>query len=67
MFQVMTYTKDREELDSTNGSDIGTLLAAGAKNVPLVHYKMEQVLASKEDWMVKLRTFVPEARMKIGN
>lgn len=39
-----------------------TLLSAGAKNLPLIKYSVEQVLASKKKRMESLRTFVPDAK-----
>jgi len=39
-----------------------TLLAAGAKNTPLIKYSIEQVLASKAKRMEVLRNFVPHAK-----
>src|SRR5690625_7074690 len=39
-----------------------TLLAAGAKNIPLIKYSIEQVLATKSKRMESLRTFVPGAK-----
>lgn len=49
-------------LGSVKPNNVLTLLAAGAKNIPLVKYSIEQVLASKAKRMKSLRTFVPHAK-----
>jgi len=38
------------------------MLAAGAKNVPLTRYLIQQVMLSKEKRMKDLRDFVPDAK-----
>src|SRR5699024_3479471 len=45
-------------------NNIGTLLAAGAKNIPLIKYSIEQILMSKKDKVEELRRFVPSAEME---
>jgi len=47
---------------SIKSNNILTLLAAATKNMPLVKYSIEQVLASKSNRMEALRNFVPGAR-----
>ncbi len=49
-------------LGSIKPNNLMTLLAAGAKNIPLIKYSIEQVLASKSARMESLRTFVPSAK-----
>jgi malate dehydrogenase (quinone) len=49
-------------LRSVKPNNLMTLLAAGMKNIPLVKYSIEQVLASKSARMESLRTFVPHAK-----
>lgn len=39
-----------------------TMLAAGAKNMPLINYSIQQLLISKEERMKELRRFVPSAK-----
>lgn len=39
-----------------------TLLAAGAKNLPLIKYSIDQMMLTKEDRMKHLRTFIPSAK-----
>src|SRR5690625_6401584 len=43
-------------------NNVLTLLAAGAKNIPLIKYSIEQILATKSERMESLRTFVPGAK-----
>src|SRR5699024_12006293 len=45
-------------------NNIGTLLAAGAKNITLIKYSIEQILMSKKDKVEELRRFVPSAEME---
>ncbi|MFB9276677.1 malate:quinone oxidoreductase [Cohnella cellulosilytica] len=49
-------------LGSVKPGNVLTMLAAGAKNVPLTKYLIEQVLQSKEKRMEELREFIPNAR-----
>ena len=49
-------------LGSVKPNNVLTLLAAGAKNIPLIKYSIEQVLATKSKRMESLRTFVPGAK-----
>src|SRR5699024_246037 len=44
-------------------NNIITLLSAGAKNIPLIKYSIQQILMSKEDKINELRKFVPSAEM----
>ena len=39
-----------------------TMIAAGAKNIPLTKYLIQQVMLSKEQRMEELREFIPEAK-----
>jgi len=39
-----------------------TMIAAGAKNVPLTKYLIEQVMLTKEQRMAELREFIPNAK-----
>src|SRR5699024_5057334 len=39
-----------------------TMLAVGAKNMPLIKYSIQQLLISKEERMKELRRFVPSAK-----
>lgn len=49
-------------LTSVRSDNLVTMLAAGAKNVPLTKYLIQQVMLSKEKRMEELRDFVPGAR-----
>ncbi|EPY04273.1 malate:quinone oxidoreductase [Paenibacillus sp. E194] len=53
MFDLITSVKPH---------NLFTMLAAGAKNVPLTRYLIQQVMLSKEKRMKDLRDFVPEAK-----
>ncbi|MCR8843309.1 malate:quinone oxidoreductase [Paenibacillus sp. SC116] len=47
---------------SVKPHNLVTMLAAGAKNVPLTKYLIQQVMLSKEQRMADLRGFVPDAK-----
>ncbi|MGB8957339.1 MAG: malate:quinone oxidoreductase, partial [Tumebacillaceae bacterium] len=47
---------------SVKPNNVFTMLAAGAKNVPLTKYLIQQVLLSKEQRMEELREFIPNAK-----
>ena len=47
---------------SIKSNNVLTLLSAGAKNLPLVKYSIQQVMMDKEDRMKELRKFVPDAK-----
>ncbi|KIL38423.1 malate:quinone oxidoreductase [Gordoniibacillus kamchatkensis] len=49
-------------LGSVKPNNVLTMLAAGAKNVPLTKYLIQQVLLSKEQRMEELREFIPNAK-----
>lgn len=49
-------------ITSVKPDNLVTMLAAGAKNVPLTKYLIQQVMLSKEKRMEELREFVPNAR-----
>ncbi len=49
-------------VNSVNGDNLVTMLAAGAKNMPLTKYLIEQVMLSKEQRMEELREFIPDAK-----
>ena len=59
------FLKNGSNLDlfkSINPSNVLTMLSAGAKNMPLVKYSIQQVMMRKEDRMEELRKFVPGAK-----
>jgi malate dehydrogenase (quinone) len=61
------FLKNGSNLDlfkSVKPYNITTLLAAAAKNLPLLKYSFDQILMTKEGCMNHLRTFYPEARDK---
>ncbi|WCK56242.1 malate:quinone oxidoreductase [Aneurinibacillus sp. Ricciae_BoGa-3] len=49
-------------LGSVQPDNVLTMLAAGAKNVPLTKYLIQQVMLSKEQRMEELREFIPSAK-----
>ncbi|MFC5588129.1 malate:quinone oxidoreductase [Sporosarcina soli] len=49
-------------LASVKPDNLTTLLAAGAKNLPLTSYLIQQVMLSKEKRMEELREFIPNAK-----
>jgi malate dehydrogenase (quinone) len=53
MFDLVTSVKP---------DNVVTMLAAGAKNMPLTKYLIEQVMLSKEKRMAELRDFIPNAK-----
>jgi malate dehydrogenase (quinone) len=51
-------------LGSVKPNNVLTMLAAGAKNVPLTKYLIRQLRLSKEQRIDKLREFIPTAQME---
>ncbi|WP_047152067.1 malate:quinone oxidoreductase [Aneurinibacillus tyrosinisolvens] len=49
-------------LGSVKPNNVLTMLAAGAKNVPLTKYLIQEVMLSKEKRMEELREFIPNAK-----
>ncbi|MCZ0754192.1 malate:quinone oxidoreductase [Anoxybacillus sp. J5B_2022] len=49
-------------ITSVKPHNLLTMLAAGAKNMPLTKYLIEQVMLSKEQRMEELREFIPNAK-----
>lgn len=49
-------------LSSVKPSNVLTMLAAGAKNMPLTKYLIQQLMLSKEQRIEELREFVPNAK-----
>jgi len=49
-------------IGSVKPNNVLTMLAAGAKNVPLTKYLIQQVMLSKEERMEELREFIPTAK-----
>lgn len=49
-------------IKSVKMHNVFTMLAAGAKNIPLTKYLIQQVLLSKEKRMEELREFIPNAK-----
>ncbi len=47
---------------SIKPNNVVTMLAAGAKNVPLTKYLIEQLMLSKEQRIEELREFIPNAK-----
>ncbi|REK71928.1 malate:quinone oxidoreductase [Paenibacillus paeoniae] len=51
-------------ITSVKPNNLFTMLAAGAKNMSLTKYLIEQVLLSKEKRMEELREFIPNAKIE---
>ncbi|HLO11067.1 MAG TPA: malate:quinone oxidoreductase [Pseudoneobacillus sp.] len=49
-------------ITSVKPDNLVTMLSAGAKNIPLTKYLIEQVMLSKEKRMEELREFIPNAK-----
>jgi malate dehydrogenase (quinone) len=49
-------------LNSVKPNNVFTMLAAGAKNVPLTKYLIQQLMLSKEQRIEELREFIPNAK-----
>ncbi len=49
-------------IGSVKPNNLLTMLAAGAKNMPLTKYLIQQVMLSKEKRMEELREFIPNAK-----
>ncbi|RDU37330.1 malate dehydrogenase (quinone) [Neobacillus piezotolerans] len=49
-------------INSVKPNNLVTMLAAGAKNIPLTKYLIEQLMLSKEQRIEELREFIPNAR-----
>ena len=49
-------------LSSVKPNNVLTMLAAGAKNIPLTKYLIQQLMLSKEQRIEELREFVPNAK-----
>jgi malate dehydrogenase (quinone) len=50
-------------LNSVKPYNVLTMLAAGAKNVPLTKYLIQQLMLSKEQRIEELREFIPNAKI----
>ncbi|WHY88681.1 malate:quinone oxidoreductase [Neobacillus novalis] len=51
-------------ITSVKLNNVLTMLAAGAKQIPLTKYLIQQVMLSKEQRMEELREFIPEAKLE---
>ncbi len=49
-------------ITSVNPNNLVTMLAAGAKNIPLTKYLIQQLMLSKEQRIEELREFIPNAK-----
>jgi malate dehydrogenase (quinone) len=49
-------------IGSVKPNNVVTMMSAGAKNIPLTKYLIQQVMLSKEKRMEDLRQFVPDAK-----
>lgn len=60
--KFLKYGSNLDLFKSINADNLLTMASAGAKNIPLVKYSIQQVLMRKADRMKELRRFVPEAK-----
>lgn len=51
-------------INSVKPNNVLTMLAAGAKNVPLTKYLIQQLMLSKEQRIEELREFIPNAKIE---
>src|SRR5699024_11403436 len=51
-------------IGSVKPNNVTTMLAAGAKEIPLTKYLIEQVLLSKDKRIEELREFITDAKME---
>ena len=59
--KFLKYGSNLDLFTSVKPHNLTTMMAAGAKNVPLTKYLIKQVMLSKEQRMAELRQFVPNA------
>ncbi|OLO25255.1 malate:quinone oxidoreductase [Alkalihalophilus pseudofirmus] len=60
--KFLKYGSVFDLLTSVRPNNLLTMLAAGAKNVPLTNYLIQQVMLSKEKRLEELREFIPNAK-----
>ncbi|UCZ53197.1 malate:quinone oxidoreductase [Bacillus shivajii] len=60
--KFLKYGSMFDLLTSVKPDNFLTMMAAGAKNVPLTKYLIQQVMLSKEKRMEELREFIPNAK-----
>ncbi|MDG5786155.1 malate:quinone oxidoreductase [Evansella sp. AB-P1] len=60
--KFLKYGSVFDLLTSIKPDNLGTMLAAGAKNMSLTKYLIQQVMLSKEQRMDELRDFIPNAK-----
>lgn len=60
--KFLKYGSNLDLFTSVKPHNLTTMMAAGAKNVPLTKYLIKQVMLSKEQRMAELRQFVPNAK-----
>ncbi|WP_078427759.1 malate:quinone oxidoreductase [Alkalihalobacterium alkalinitrilicum] len=60
--KFLKYGSVFDLLTSVKPNNLLTMLAAGAKNVPLTNYLIQQVMLSKEKRLEELREFIPNAK-----
>ena len=51
-------------IGSVKPNNVITMLASGAKNLPLTKYLVQQLMLSKEQRMEELREFIPDAKIE---
>ncbi|WP_078556923.1 malate dehydrogenase (quinone) [Bacillus alkalicellulosilyticus] len=60
--KFLKYGSVFDLITSVKPHNVLTMLAAGAKNMPLTKYLIQQVMLSKEQRMDELRDFIPNAK-----
>ncbi|WP_102349234.1 malate:quinone oxidoreductase [Bacillus sp. Marseille-P3661] len=60
--KFLKYGSNLDLITSIKPHNILTMLAAGAKEMPLTKYLIQQVMLSKEQRMEELREFIPNAK-----
>ncbi|MBU8906417.1 malate:quinone oxidoreductase [Desertibacillus haloalkaliphilus] len=60
--KFLKYGSMLDLLTSVKADNLVTMMAAGAKNMPLTKYLIQQVMLSKEQRMEELREFIPNAK-----
>ncbi|HJV47089.1 MAG TPA: malate:quinone oxidoreductase [Bacillota bacterium] len=60
--KFLKYGSSFDLIGSIKSDNLVTMLASGAKNMPLTKYLIQQVMLSKEQRMEELRDFIPNAK-----
>src|SRR5699024_12028483 len=60
--KIVIIVSNHDLVTSVNHNNLFTMLAAGAKEMSLTKYLIQQLMLSKEQRMEELREFVPDAQ-----